>query len=59
MTTSMLDAGLADAPDAAICRYAISQERILVSKDEDFVYLLGRPDFALRLIWVRTWKLPN
>jgi predicted nuclease of predicted toxin-antitoxin system len=50
----VLDVGLANAPDAAISLYAISQERILVSKDEDFVYLLGRLDSAMRLIWVRT-----
>jgi len=50
----VLGVNLANAPDAGICLYAVSQERILISKDEDFVYLVGRPGSTMRLIWVRT-----
>ena len=50
----VLEVDLANAPDAGICLYAVSQERILISKDEDFVYLIGRPGSKMRLIWVRT-----
>jgi len=49
----VLDAGLADASDISICRYAEAQERILISKDEDFLYLANRPKSAIRLVWVR------
>ena len=50
----VLDVGLAGASDGAICQYAVAQERILISKDEDFVYLSGKPGATVRLIWVRT-----
>ena len=50
----VLEVNLANAPDAGICLYAVSQERILISKDEDFVYLVGRPGSTVQLIWVRT-----
>jgi predicted nuclease of predicted toxin-antitoxin system len=49
----VLDANLANASDALICRYAASQERILISKDEDFVYLSAQPNPQIRLVWVR------
>ena len=49
----VLDAGLAQAPDMAVCRYAEAQERILITKDEDFLYLASRPKSAMRLVWVR------
>jgi predicted nuclease of predicted toxin-antitoxin system len=39
----VLDAGLADASDISIYRHAEAQERILVSKDEDFLYLSNLP----------------
>jgi predicted nuclease of predicted toxin-antitoxin system len=38
----VLEAGLADALDIDICRYAEAQERIIVSKDEDFLYLVTK-----------------
>jgi len=49
----VLDAGLADASDISICRYAEAEERILITKDEDFLYLVNRPKSAIRLVWVR------
>lgn len=35
------------------CDYAIAQNRVLVSKDEDFLHLATRSKFAAPLIWVR------
>jgi predicted nuclease of predicted toxin-antitoxin system len=35
----VLEAGLGDARDSEICRYAELHERVVISKDEDFFYL--------------------
>jgi predicted nuclease of predicted toxin-antitoxin system len=45
--------GLATALDVEICRYADSQERVIISKDEDFLYLANRPESKTRFLWVR------
>jgi len=39
--------------DIEICRYAEAQERIIISKDEDFLYLASRPAAKIRLLWVQ------
>jgi predicted nuclease of predicted toxin-antitoxin system len=49
----VLDAGLAEAPDAGICRYAAAHDRIIISKDEDFFYLASQPEKQIRFLWVR------
>ena len=49
----VLEAGLGDANDGAICRYAGLQERIVISKDQDFFFFATRPEANIRLIWVR------
>jgi predicted nuclease of predicted toxin-antitoxin system len=49
----VLDAGLADALDIEICRYAEVEDRIIVSKDEDFLYLASQPKTKIRFLWVR------
>ncbi len=49
----VLETGLADASDISICRYAEAQDRILISKDEDFLYLCNQPRSKIRLVWVR------
>lgn len=49
----VLDVKLAEAGDAEICRYAESQDCIVVSKDEDFIYHAKRPNAKVRVIWVR------
>ena len=49
----VLDVGLDKALDIEICRYAESNDRILISKDEDFLYLANRPKAKLRLLWVQ------
>ena len=49
----VLDVGLAEASDAQICRYAQDHERVIVSKDEDFLHLANRPEAEIRIVWVR------
>jgi predicted nuclease of predicted toxin-antitoxin system len=49
----VLEIGMADATDIDIFRYAVSEEHILVSKDEDFLHLALRPGVTAGLIWVR------
>ena len=49
----VVEAGLGDASDAAICRYAEEQERVIVSKDEDFFYVAKQPETKIKVIWVR------
>lgn len=49
----VLEVGLATASDVEICRHADSEERIIISKDEDFLYLASRPGAITRFLWVR------
>ena len=49
----VLEAGLSEASDAQICRYPMEQERIIVTKDEDFFYLASRRKSLVKLLWVR------
>lgn len=49
----VLDVGFDKALDIEICRYAQSKDRILISKDEDFLYLASRPNAKLRPLWVQ------
>ena len=52
----VLDLKLDEAGDSLIWHQAASENRVLVSKDEDFLYFATRPDAATALVWVR---LPN
>ena len=49
----VLDVDLAKASDVEICRNAEDQERVIVSKDEDFLHLAKRPEAKVRVLWVR------
>lgn len=49
----VLDLDLGGAPDAAIWEYASRNDLIVISKDEDFLYLANIPSSKARLIWVR------
>jgi predicted nuclease of predicted toxin-antitoxin system len=49
----VLEAGLGDARDSEICRYAELHERVVISKDEDFFYLAKKSDAKIKFIWVR------
>jgi predicted nuclease of predicted toxin-antitoxin system len=45
--------GFDAADDAAVWSWAQRENRIVVSKDEDFLFLANRPKEAGRLLWVR------
>jgi predicted nuclease of predicted toxin-antitoxin system len=49
----VLEIGLAEVSDAELCKYATDNERIIISKDEDFLYLANRPKATFQLVWVR------
>jgi predicted nuclease of predicted toxin-antitoxin system len=49
----VLDVGLGEASDAEICQYAESQDRVIISKDEDFLHLASRPEAKISVLWVR------
>jgi predicted nuclease of predicted toxin-antitoxin system len=48
-----IEAGLAEASDAEIWRFACETERIVISKDEDFLYRASKETATAGLIWVR------
>jgi len=52
----VLDLGMEETPDAGIWKHAATDNRVVVSKDEDFFHLAHRPGDAGKLLWVR---LPN
>ena len=49
----VLEAGLSDARDSDICRRAELQGRIIISKDEDFLYFAKRRNARIKVIWDR------
>lgn len=49
----VIDLGLANASDRDIWRYAEETGRLVISKDEDFLYLAGRGSTSAGLLWVR------
>ncbi|HEV7402184.1 MAG TPA: DUF5615 family PIN-like protein [Chthoniobacteraceae bacterium] len=49
----VLDRRLETTKDHDIWTLAISEERIVISKDEDFFHLANRPADSGRLLWVR------
>jgi predicted nuclease of predicted toxin-antitoxin system len=44
---------MGDAADSEIWAYAIANQAVVITKDEDFLYLANRSAPAARLIWVR------
>jgi predicted nuclease of predicted toxin-antitoxin system len=49
----VLDIDLGGATDAAIWDYASRNDSIVISKDEDFLYMANGPSARARFIWVR------
>jgi predicted nuclease of predicted toxin-antitoxin system len=49
----LLDCGMAQADDRTIWKKAIDEERIVISKDEDFFILATRNGDNGRLLWLR------
>jgi hypothetical protein len=46
-----MDVGLGSAPDSVIWLFAHQNEFIVISKDEDFLYLATKPEDKARLVW--------
>ncbi len=55
----VLEIHLDEADDAAIWAQAERDERIVVSKDDDFVFLANRPNQTGKLLWVRLGNCRN
>lgn len=55
----VIDVGLDEASDLDLWRRAAQDKSVLVSKDEDFVFLANRPGDDGRLIWVRLGNCRN
>lgn len=49
----VLDVSLAEASDLDIWRFAALHDYVVISKDEDFLYLANTPGAKPRLIWIR------
>lgn len=49
----VLDLDLGGSSDAAIWEYANRNDCVVISKDEDFLYMANVPSAKARLIWVR------
>ena len=50
----VLDLGLASASDSKIWRHVTETNGVLITKDEDFLYLAQRSQGGARLIWLRS-----
>jgi len=49
----VLDVGLAEASDTEIWNYASRNDCVLISKDEDYLYLANAPGAKARFVWIR------
>jgi predicted nuclease of predicted toxin-antitoxin system len=49
----VVDIGPADAPDADLWRYALANNAVIVTKDEDFANMVAAVDDAPAVIWIR------
>jgi predicted nuclease of predicted toxin-antitoxin system len=55
----ILDLGMDEADDVEVWRLADREQRVLISKDEDFIFLANRPGDTGRLVWVRLGNCRN
>jgi predicted nuclease of predicted toxin-antitoxin system len=55
----VFELGMHRASDADIWQYAISNGRVLISKDEDFVNLINATPDEGQLIWIRLGNCRN
>ncbi len=55
---ALREIGLRDAPDRDISSFAVANEYIIVTKDEDYAALV-RTMPGLRILWVRTGNVVN
>ncbi len=57
-SVALREVGLRDATDRDICSFAVANEYIIVTKDEDYAALV-RTVPGLRILWVRTGNTVN
>jgi predicted nuclease of predicted toxin-antitoxin system len=55
----VLEVGLGTGDDPDIWVRAVAEDRIVVTKDEDFLLLASRPGDTGRMIWVRLGNCRN
>jgi predicted nuclease of predicted toxin-antitoxin system len=55
----VFDVGLAHVDDGDLWSRAAADARVIVSKDEDFLYLANRAESVGRLLWVRLGNCRN
>jgi predicted nuclease of predicted toxin-antitoxin system len=53
------DLGLRDAEDPEIFQRARDSGAVVMTKDEDFIHLVGRNDPPSQVIWVTSGNMPN
>ena len=49
----VLDVGMSEASDSEIWEHAGRSDCVVISKDEDFLYLANIPGAKARFIWIR------
>lgn len=55
----VLECGCDELSDSELWTKAASEQRIVVSKDQDFVFLAHRPGDTGKLIWIRLGNCRN
>ena len=55
----MQDLGLADAQDTEIWRYAVTEQAVIVTKDEDFAVRTTLVAEGPKIVWVRLGNVRN
>ncbi len=55
----VMDVGLRESEDDPIWDYAIQQQAVIITKDEDFPKLLARPLPAPAVVWLRVGNCRN
>ena len=55
----VFESGLHLLDDRVLWSRALAHDRIVISKDEDFLYLTNQPGDAGRLLWVRLGNCRN
>ncbi|HZZ41354.1 MAG TPA: DUF5615 family PIN-like protein [Tepidisphaeraceae bacterium] len=55
----VIDLNLDETDDADLWTYCTRSQNILISKDDDFLFLANRPGDAGRLAWVRLGNCRN
>jgi predicted nuclease of predicted toxin-antitoxin system len=53
------DLGLRDAEDPEIFQKARDAETVVMTKDEDFIHLVGRHGPPPQVIWITSGNMPN